>query len=354
MANELKARGTVGNGTMTAVLIRVADGLIYDTSASDFAATPTAANAAVTVTEAGSTGRFIGDLPAGALGNTGPGEIKVEYCDVVPGSFAWTDAITERETLYVGEALTVQRLPETLDQLFMLKTTIATLATQVSFTLTDGSTLDDTYVNCLVVIQDTAIPNRRAVGIVSAYTGATKTVTLVADPAVFTMGVADRVTILPESLAAYAIAIHSKLPTASANMAGEGTIAKDLDDLAISQPRINTEVGQGFKVDVSRRWDGTHECVRPVYVRAGAFGNVTVGINLAPLFSPLHVQTVGTPSVSPSGALTATEEGPRDMEALITLGGTTVADAEYVVTVPVTMTTGESVDVDLDVIAFAD
>jgi len=78
------------------------------------------------------------------------------------------------------------------------RTTIATLATQVSFTLTAGSADNNAYNGCIIVIQDAATAAQKAVGIISAYTGATKTVTLLNDPAVFTMATTDIVTIIAD------------------------------------------------------------------------------------------------------------------------------------------------------------
>ena len=76
------------------------------------------------------------------------------------------------------------------------RTTIATLSSQTSFTLTAGSADNDAYNNCIIVIQDASTAAQKAVGTISDYTGASKTVTLSADPAVFTMAATDIVTIL--------------------------------------------------------------------------------------------------------------------------------------------------------------
>lgn len=75
-------------------------------------------------------------------------------------------------------------------------TTIATLATQISFTLTAGSADDDAYDGCIAVVEDSVTATQKCVGRVSTYTGATKTVTLEADPGVFTMAVGDTIDII--------------------------------------------------------------------------------------------------------------------------------------------------------------
>jgi hypothetical protein len=80
---------------------------------------------------------------------------------------------------------------------FLLQTTtIATLASQTSFTLTAGSTDDDAYKDCIAVITDASTATQKAVGAISAYTGSSKTVTLSSDPGVFTMAATDNITII--------------------------------------------------------------------------------------------------------------------------------------------------------------
>lgn len=79
----------------------------------------------------------------------------------------------------------------------MHSTTIATLASQTSFTLTAGSADDDAYNYCVVVVTDESTATQKCVGVISDYTGSSKTVTLGADPAIFTMAVGDTVEIYP-------------------------------------------------------------------------------------------------------------------------------------------------------------
>ena len=85
------------------------------------------------------------------------------------------------------------------DRLLMADTTIATLASQTSFTLTAGSTDDDAYNGCTIVIQDASTAAQKARGIVDDYAGSTKTITLLEDPGVFTMAATDKIYILAES-----------------------------------------------------------------------------------------------------------------------------------------------------------
>lgn len=81
-------------------------------------------------------------------------------------------------------------------------TTIATLASQTSFTLTAGSADDTAYEDQVVVVTDSATSTQKAVGFCSAYTGATKTITLLRDPGVFTMAVGDTVDIIANPMLA--------------------------------------------------------------------------------------------------------------------------------------------------------
>jgi len=76
----------------------------------------------------------------------------------------------------------------------LVATTIATLASQTSFTLTAGST-DDAYTDALCVVEDASTSVQKAFVSISDYTGATKTVTLSASPA-FTIATTDKVRIL--------------------------------------------------------------------------------------------------------------------------------------------------------------
>lgn len=75
-------------------------------------------------------------------------------------------------------------------------TTIASLASQTSFTLTAGSADDDAYNNCVIVITDQTTGTQKAHGSISDYTGSSKTVTLAADPGIFTMATGDTVDII--------------------------------------------------------------------------------------------------------------------------------------------------------------
>jgi hypothetical protein len=85
------------------------------------------------------------------------------------------------------------------DRFVMIDTTIDTLSSQTSFTLADGSPDDDAYENCTIVVEDATTTEQRARGLISAYTGGTKDVTLLYDPAIYTMEVGDKVYVLADN-----------------------------------------------------------------------------------------------------------------------------------------------------------
>lgn len=122
-----------------------------------------------------------------------------EDMDMSPGNL--TEAMTFHIT-HAGMALVTREI-----ELFRptysdgaLKTTIATLASQTSFTLTDGPADDDALNGSALVIYDQTTAHQLCLAIVSDYTGSTKTVTLTADPGIFTMATGDFVEVIPAFL----------------------------------------------------------------------------------------------------------------------------------------------------------
>ena len=126
------------------------------------------------------------------------------------------------------------------DRLLMVDTTIATLASQTSFTLTTGSSDDTAYNNCTIVIEDASTSAQKAVGLISAYTGATKTVTLKYDPGIFTMEATDKVYILAEN------ALKSTLANRQLNVAADGDIAGNIDGSVASVVGHTAQTGDSF------------------------------------------------------------------------------------------------------------
>lgn len=104
----------------------------------------------------------------------------------------WDDFVNTTDSLQANR----DALPTTTSNPFILvDTTIATLASQTSFTLTAGSADDDAYNDCVIVITDQSTSTQKAVGRVSDYVGSTRTITLEVDPGVFTMATGDSVAI---------------------------------------------------------------------------------------------------------------------------------------------------------------
>lgn len=126
------------------------------------------------------------------------------------------------------------------DRLLMVDTTIATLSSQTSFTLNAGSADDGAYNNCTIVIEDASTAAQKAVGIVSDYTGATKTVTLKYDPAIFAMAGSDKIYILAEN------ALKATAANRQLNVAADGDIAGNVDGSVASLVGHTAQTGDSF------------------------------------------------------------------------------------------------------------
>lgn len=120
-------------------------------------------------------------------------------------------------------------------------TTIATLATQTSFTLTAGSADNDAYNGAVAIVTDSATSTQKAVGSISDYVGATKTVTLSTDPAIFTMAAGDTIDILAAiSNAPTAASIRAEIDSNSTQLAA---IVADTNELQTNQGNWVTATG---------------------------------------------------------------------------------------------------------------
>src|SRR3990167_2214871 len=120
----------------------------------------------------------------------------------------------------------------------ILNTTIATLASQTSFTLTAGPADDDALNGCVVCIHDVASAVQLGFAVISDYTGSTKTLTLTAGVS-FTAVATDNISMFPPSNAAWGGAVAytatrglagTALPAAAADAAG-GLIISDAGGL---------------------------------------------------------------------------------------------------------------------------
>lgn len=110
----------------------------------------------------------------------------------------------------------------------VLNTTIATLASQTSFTLAAGPAEDDALNGWIALIHDVASAVQMGVGVVSDYTGSTRTVTLLSG-VTFTAAASDNISFFPPVNANYAGAVAysttrglagTALPNAAAEAAG--------------------------------------------------------------------------------------------------------------------------------------
>lgn len=112
----------------------------------------------------------------------------------------------------------------------VINTTIATLASQTSFTLTSGPAEDDAINGSIVCIHDVASAVQLGYAVVLDYTGSTKTVTLAAGTT-YTAAATDNISIFPPSNITHAAAVAwgSGAITAGAIAADAITAAKIAD-----------------------------------------------------------------------------------------------------------------------------
>lgn len=120
---------------------------------------------------------------------TTPGAASVYQ--VVPGSTNITAVAGSAASVSTAGVGTTENLQTT---------TIATLASQTSFTLTAGSVDNDAYNRCKVIVTDATTATQKAVGRIADYVGSTRTVTLVSNPGVFTMAAGDAISIIADPL----------------------------------------------------------------------------------------------------------------------------------------------------------
>lgn len=131
----------------------------------------------------------------------------------------------------------------------VINTTIATLSSQTSFTLTAGPAEDDALNGCVVCIHDVASAVQLGYGVVSDYTGSTKTVTLAAGTT-FTAAAADNISIFPPSNAhtvsnGAVTAIQNGLATAAAVDAVDNFIDTEVAAIKTVVDGIQTDLDNG-------------------------------------------------------------------------------------------------------------
>ena len=120
------------------------------------------------------------------------------------------------------------------------KITKSSLASQTSFTLTAGSADDDAYNNCTIIVSDIASAIQKCIGRISDYTGSSKTVTLVADPGIFTMAASDQVSIIATSALANVASWLSTAVTTSSTSAKPEVDVNSVSDDATAANNLET------------------------------------------------------------------------------------------------------------------
>ena len=130
----------------------------------------------------------------------------------------------------------------------IVDTTIATLASQTSFTLTAGPTNNSALRGCHVIVSSPTGATV-AVGVISAYTGSTKTVTLAFDPAAYTMAAGDNISILPPSLSDVRF-VGGTAQTAG-DLAALITTVDDLLDTEVAAIKAKTDLIPSDPADAS-------------------------------------------------------------------------------------------------------
>lgn len=222
------AEAAPGNAVSLAEVIRAIHADVTGLNGSAMRGTDSAALASV-CTEARLAELDAGNLPAttdSILTDTGT-TLETHLTDIKGATFSGAtdslEAIRDR-----GDAAWTTGAGGTPPQLLQ-STTIATLASQTSFTLTAGSADDDAYNGAIAVVTDSATSTQKAVGAVSDYVGSTRTVTLSADPAIFTMAVGDTIEIIAAlGSGPTAAAIRSEIDANSTQLAA---IVADTNEL---------------------------------------------------------------------------------------------------------------------------
>lgn len=147
---------------------------------------------------------------------------------------------------------------------YLVDTTIATLASQTSFTLTAGSADDDAYNGMAFIFTDASTATQKGVAFCSDYVGSTRTVTLEAGPD-FTIATSDLVTVVPAG--------SSTSVPLTAQLADDGITAAKLAADAI------TEIQSGLAT--SAQLNNIAVAGAPVFRVASSFtqttGSVTSG-----------------------------------------------------------------------------
>jgi hypothetical protein len=181
------------------------------------------------------------------------------------------------------------------DRLLMVDTTIATLATQTSFTLTAGSADDDAYNNCTIVFEDVSTSTQKAVGMVLDYTGATKTVTLKEAP-IFTIATTDKVYILAEN------ALKSTVANRQLDVTATGAAGIDWGNVENPTTAVDLSGTDIQLVDTVTTYTGNTAQTGDAFARLGAPAGASVSADVAAVKSDTAAILVDTTEIGAAGA----------------------------------------------------
>ena len=125
----------------------------------------------------------------------------------------------------------------------LANTTIASYTSQTLFTLTTGPPDDDALNGATAVITDQTTNTQKQIGIVSDYTGSSKTVTLESDPGVFTFAQDDLIVVIAgaSNAADIADAVWDEAQADHVASGSFGEMATNLPDV-LSLANINVQV----------------------------------------------------------------------------------------------------------------
>lgn len=222
----------------------------------------------------------------------------------------------------------------------LISTTIATLASQTSFTLTEGSADDDAYNDLCCVIRDSATAEQQCAVHVLDYVGASKTITLIGDPGVFAMAAGDTVDILAQATHRAEIAdavweedvvaAHNAGDTAGALIDDLGTPADFKADVgglataaALATAQADLDAPDQYKADVSALATAANQTT--ILNRIGAITGAGVNTILG-FFKALLNKAAGTPSDIGGTFTPAADSTEAISEAVATIDVSGVAD----------------------------
>lgn len=178
------------------------------------------------------------------------------------------------------------------------RATIATLASQTSFTLTAGSADNDAYNGCIIVIEDASTAAQKAVAVVDDYTGATKTITLRTDPAVFAMATTDIVTVIADK------ALKPTVDFRTLDVSATGEAGVDWANVGTPGSTVNLSATTTNLVNTVTTYTGNTVQTGDSFARLGAPAGASVSADILVIDNLVDdlESRIGTPSNLGGGA----------------------------------------------------